>query len=167
MELSAFDELVWLEAIIKEASKRRDELKGECRDDLLEAYERDGTTQKRSKLFGKEASVMSVTFSKPKEPHEVVEWNNTDWDEFSAWLDENHGQFNNFLFQNYKGFCEWWFERTGEVPDGIDRDTHMTDPEPERVSGTRLSVKPEKVFERLGISFEDGMRGLLPGDVDE
>lgn len=164
MELTKYDELVWLEAVINEASKRRDWLKGECKDELLEQYELDGTTQKRSKLFGKGASVLSVTFSKPKGPQEVVEFNMTDWEEFREWVDDdaNVKAVRDYAFCKAESFGEWWLRTTGELPDGISRVTHMTDAEPERVTGARLSVKPEMVFGALGIDFEDGIKGLLP-----
>ena len=171
MELSKYDELVVLESIIKTASERRDMLKYECKDELLEAYERDGTTQKRSKLFGKDASVMSVTFSKPKEAQEVEEWN-MDYDAFNEWVgafvddESNRKAVKDFIFAKGELFGQYWLRATGELPDGINRVTYMTDPVPEKVTGTRLSVKPEKVFDALGISFEEGIRGLLPGDVE-
>jgi len=165
MALSEYEEMVWLDAVIKEASERRDLLKGRCKDELLEQYEADGTTQKRSKLFGKDASVLSVVFSKPKAPREVVEFNLADWDGFSEWLEANPKAAADYAFAKAEDFGEWWLRKTGELPDGVARVTHMTDPEPERVTGVRLSVKPEKVFEALGISFEEGIRGMLPGDA--
>ena len=165
MELVKYDELVWLEAIIKTASERRDILKGDCKDELLESYEADGTTQKRSKLFGKEASVMSVTFSKPKEAVETVTYSLADWTGFAGWLSANRQAAEQFCFANAAQFAEWWVCQEGELPDGIAPERHVTEAVPEKVTGVRLSVKPEKVFESLGVSFEDGIRGLLPGDA--
>ena len=166
MELSKYDELVWLEAVIKEAGKRRDWLKGECKDELLEQYESDGTTQKRSKLFGKGASVMSVTFSKPVEPQPVVEFNLASWEDFREWVDDdaNIKAVRDYAFCKAEAFGEWWLNATGELPDGIDRVVTMTEAVPEKVTGVRLSVKPNLVFDALGISFEEGIKGLLPGD---
>ena len=157
------DKLFALEAVIKELSQERDMLKAECAEELLEAYEANGDTQRRSVYFGKGAGCFSVSFSKPKPGAEVVEYNLADKDAFGEWLDENPLSYAQYILDNASGFAQKWFEETGELPEGISRVSYMTPDEPEHVSGTRLSVKKDVIIDVLMPQLPAAIQGLLEG----
>ena len=157
------DKLFALEAVIKELSQERDILKAECAEELLDSYEKNGDTQRRSVYFGKGAGCFSVSFSKEKPSVEAVEYNLADKDAFADWLDENPIAYARYMLENASEFGEWWLNETGELPDGISRVSYMTAYEPEHVSGVRLSVKKDAVIDVLMPSLPEAIKGLLGG----
>lgn len=160
------DRLFAVEAIIKALMDERDELKSECAHELLEAYEENGDTQRRSQYFGKGAGTLSVAFSKEKPSEEKVEYSLADRDAFADWLDENPLSYARFIRDNAVEFGQWWLEQTGELPDGISRIAYMTEAEPERVTGVRLAVKKDVIMDALRPMLPASVAGLLEGGAD-
>lgn len=158
------DKLFALDAVIKELTEERDMLKAECSEELLEAYERNGDTQRRSIYFGKGAGCFSVSFSKPKPSREVVEYHLADWEGFGGWLDDNPMAMAKYLLAHAEEFGQWWLEETGELPDGISRVSYMTPDEPEHVNGTRLYVKKDAIIDVLIPTLPSVIAGLLGGE---
>lgn len=160
------DRLFAVEAIIKALMDERDELKSECAHELLQAYEENGDTQRRSQYFGKGAGTLSVAFSKEKPSEEKVEYKLADRDAFADWLDENPLSYARYIRDNAVEFGQWWLEQTGELPDGISRITYMTEAEPERVTGVRLAVKKDVIMDALRPMLPASVAGLLEGGAD-
>ena len=161
--MNPIDRYVGIKAIQGVVSAKLKEAELDAQDYFSE-QEREGIKSLQSVAFGDCGGEYHRGKTKAKT---VIEWNNTDWQEFSDWLDENSMQLNNFLFQNYKGFCEWWFERTGEVPDGISRVEYT---EPSKQTAPKLyRFDQQGVIDKITESggFFDGANRLLLGDGDE
>lgn len=161
------DRLFAAEALIKKLMDLRDELKSECASELLQAYEENGDTQRRSQYFGKGAGTFSVAFSKPKPSEEKAEYHLADWEAFGGWLDDNPMAMARYLLVHAEEFGQWWLEQTGELPDGISRIAYMTEEEPERAIGVRLAVKKDVVIDALRPQLPASVVGLLEGGGDE
>lgn len=160
------DRLFAVEAIIKALMDERDELKSECAHELLQAYEENGDTQRRSQYFGKGAGTLSVAFSKEKPSEEKVEYKLADWEAFGGWIDDNMMACAKYMLANAADFGQWWLEQTGELPDGISRIAYMTEAEPERVTGVRLAVKKDVIMDALRPMLPASVAGLLEGGAD-
>lgn len=115
--MNPIDEYVGLRALKGAVDAKYKEAEANASDFFAE-NEKQGISAITSPMFGDAGGEFKRGKTKAKT---VVEWNNTDWEDFDSWLDDNSAQLSAYLFQNYKPFCEWWFERTGEVPDGISR----------------------------------------------
>lgn len=158
------DKLFALKAVEQKVADERKLIEYECRDELLEALEKDGTDRRTSPYFGPEAGKFSVKRYKAKPPKKVVEYNMTDDEAFAQWLDENVSHVIGHLILHYRDFVEAYFDGTGEVPDGIARVEYEEPGEPERLSAQIYSFKPDIVIEKLGANFLEGANQLLLGD---
>lgn len=155
------DRLFALKALEKRIKAEREELEAEVRTRLLEQYERDGNDRMRSPYFGKDAG--TYTYIPPKE-EEGTEWNLCDWSSLAEWLAEDPKAAEQFVFANAATFGQWWFEQTGEVPEGINRVVYRAT----KPGQTKLVVKDQVVFDKLGEGnmFEQVNRLLTEGGED-
>ncbi len=85
-------------------------------DELAELNESYGATEIASKLFDGAKYRYSKTRAK-----KIVDFNRTDDDALVEWLADNPEAATTYAALNAEAFGEWWFESTGEVPDGIAR----------------------------------------------
>ena len=66
MEVKPIDKLFALKAVKSKVDEEYKLLEGECRQELLEAYEKDGTDRKTSPYFGPDAGKFSIKLIKGK-----------------------------------------------------------------------------------------------------
>jgi len=84
--------------------------------ELSELNETTGAIDIGSKLFEGAHFAYSKTRAK-----NVTEYNLSDALAFADWLIENPEACNAYAQYNAEAFGKWWFEHTGEVPDGVSR----------------------------------------------
>ncbi|MBQ9003057.1 MAG: hypothetical protein IJ087_14485 [Eggerthellaceae bacterium] len=151
-----FDLLVAAKAVEKTFAKRVKALETQVKDEFIEKYRNDGTDRMRSTVFDGKAAWMTMKGGKPSET--VTKFQMTDAQAVIDWMDENRPETDSFATDNLAQFAQWWFEHTGECPDGckvITYDTEPTEPTP------ALTVKEAMVLPVL----QDNPRIL--GEVNE
>ncbi|MBQ9021107.1 MAG: hypothetical protein IJ113_03705, partial [Eggerthellaceae bacterium] len=126
-----------------------------------EAYKTEGTTQRRSQYFGKEAGSFSIVFASATPEHEEVTYKLADMTALAEWCANNRLDVDTYVQATAEQFAAWLVENTGEVPEGIERNAILVEGTPEMPKGTRLSVKPDVVFENMGSNVFDEVNTLL------
>lgn len=157
MSINQTDKLFALKALEKRIKTAREDLEAEVRTKLLEQYESDGTDRFRSAYFGKDAG--TYTYIPPKEELAVA-WAVCDTDALIEFLNEDPSIAQDFVRANAQQFGEWWLEATGEVPDGISRVTYETT----KPGSTRLAVKEQVIFDKLGGNLFEAANRLMIGE---
>lgn len=159
-KINKIDKLFALKGVEKKIHEAVAELDSECASDLIRAYEEEGTTQRRSQFFGKEAGTYSLVL--PKEETKE-EWHIVDGDAFGTWLLENLSEAQSYIHENAEAFASWLVSTTGEIPEGMERKTYTV----MSTSKPRLSVKADVVIDKLGANFLEATNQLLlEGDSD-
>lgn len=160
------DRLFALKALEQAISDERKLVEGECRQELLEAYEADGTDRRTSTYFGPDAGKFSLKRTKGKKGGTVVEYNLADEEAFGDWLEEELKAALGFSMLNARELGRWWFEATGELPDGISRVEYAEEAEPDKLSAQIYSFKPDMVLGKLAEdgNFLEGANSFLLGD---
>ena len=163
------DRLFALKALEQKITEERKLVEYECRDELIESVKADGSDRRISTYFGPEAGKFSIKRMKGKPPQETVRYDNEDWDEFDAWIKDNFEEAVNFIFQKCSLFCEWWFDRTGEVPAGVNRVVEVMPGTEGSLSAQVYSFKSDIVLAKLaeGGNIFEGANQLLLGDGDD
>ena len=139
-----FDVLVAAKATEKEFSKRVKALENECKEEFVANYKATGNDRKRPTAFDSKAAWMTMKGGKPSE--HVVKFQMYDAGEMTDWMDENKPDTDSFAQANLAEFALWWFETTGECPDGctvVEYDSEPVDPTP------ALTVKEASVLADL------------------
>lgn len=139
-----FDVLVAAKAIEKKIAKRVKALEIECKEEFMDSYRTSGIDRMRSTVFDPKAAYMTLKGGKPSEKVTRFQLNNHD--AAIDWMDETRPETDSFATENLEQFCKWWFERTGECPDGcviFTYDSEPTEPTPMFV------VKEDKVLPTL------------------
>lgn len=154
------DLLFAAKAVSKEINSRVKALEDEVKAEFLEEYERDGTDRKRSPMFGKEAGWLTMKEGKPSE--HVTRFQVDDPQKVIDWMDRERPETDSFAQDNLEMFAKWWFEHTGEKPDGcslFEYDTEPGQPTP------ALTVKEKVVLPLLKDNALSGhVNELLLGD---
>ena len=161
------DKLFALEALRKKVVEQIDELKSECSWELEEAYNSEGTTQRKSQYFGKDAGTFSIVFSSATKDTEEVTYKVTDMTALSEWCDKNRLDVDTYIQAVAPQFTEWLVEQTGEMPEGMERIVSIIEGTPEQPKGTRLAVKPDVIIETLGGNVFEEVNRLMLGAGDE
>lgn len=133
-------------------------------EDYFAEKEREGFVSLGSTVFGDAGGEFKRGKTKAKE---TVRYENADWDKFNGWLEANSAEVQNYVFQKYGPFCEWWIEKTGEVPDGIER---KIDKVPPVKTGPKLyGADHDEVLATLMSrgGLLEGANRLLLGDGDD
>ena len=161
MQPTAIDNLFAAKAVSKEIDKRVKELEDEVKAEAIADYKSGGSDRKRSRIFGNKAGYLTIKEGKPSE--RVTRFQLVDVQEATDWMDGAKPDTDSFAQDNLELFCKWWFERTGECPDGCTVIAYETEPgEPTAI----LSVKEKVVLPML---MENGelfgeVNQLLLGD---
>ena len=145
-----------VDAIYKEAKREADDYLAEARDTM-------GVTALKSKAFP-EGGEFKYGQTRAKT---VVEYNLADGDAFAEWNADNAGAAHEYVGAHAEAFAKWWFEATGELPEGIARVEYQEPPAitaPKIYKQNRESVK--KVLLENGGLLEGANRFLL-GESDE
>lgn len=155
-KINKIDKLFALKGVEKKIHEAVTELDSECASDLLRAYEEEGTTQRRSQFFGKEAGTYSLVL--PKEETKE-EWAISDNDAFIAWIESESGiwSLQSYAIDNAEAVASWLLGSTGEIPGGMERKTYTV----VSTSKPRLSVKADVVIDKLGANFLEATNHLL------
>ena len=163
---SKIDKLFALKAVEQKVKEERELLEYECRDELLEAYAKDGTDRRTSTFFGPDAGKFSIKRFKAKPGKTVTEYNLADDEAFADWLADNPSAASRFAKLHAADLAEWWFDANGELTDGVSRVEYEEEGTPERVTAQVYSFKPDVVIERLGGNLLEGANRLMLGESD-
>lgn len=164
MQTTKIDKLFALKAVKGKVDEEYRLLEGECRQELLEAYEKDGTDRKTSPYFGPDAGKFSIKRMRGKKAEVRVEFNICDDEALAEWLEANHGAALRYAILNGADFGMFWFNFTGELPDGISRVEYEEPGTPDTLSAQVYSFKPEVVIDKLGGNLLERTNELLLGD---
>lgn len=144
MQPTKVDNLVAAKAVVKEVDRRIKRFEDEVKAEFIEEYKNGGADRKRSRIFGNKAGYLTIKEGKPSE--RVTKFQLVDVQEATDWMDEAKPDTDSFAQDNLEQYCQWWFERTGECPDGCTVITYDTEPgEPTAI----LSVKEKVVLPML------------------
>ena len=168
MELDKKELLYFATAFKKKVDREWKELKSECDAEFLDEYRQSGNTKKQSLMFGKGAGSYYIPIKEAVPPEEIANYALSDDEAFSEWLDANQDAAIRYAMLNAQDFARFWFNFTGELPDGTTRVAYTTDGTPEMPGTPTLKVKEDVVFEKMkemGLLAE-GTRRLL-GDGND
>ena len=131
---------------------------------FLDEARENGITSLSSKYFGEDAGEYKRGKTRKKQ---VVEYNVPDMGEFKDWCYMNLGALEKYAFAHASEFGQWWFERTGELPDGISRVDYEEPPKLKAPAIYRYDHELVKSKLAEGGNLLEGANGLLLGDGDE
>lgn len=115
---NAIDRYIGLEWLKKEVDSAHKQAKLEAEEELAAKTRDEGVLEIASTYFGADAGTYKYSKTRKKT---VTEYNLTDFSDLDAWLDANTGAAIGYALQDPQAFAKWWFEKTGEVPDGTSR----------------------------------------------
>lgn len=164
MEVTKIDKLFALKAVKKKVDEEYKLLEGECREELLEAYGKDGVDRKSSPFFGPEAGKFSIKRTGGKDAETVREFEMVDDEKLADWLEANKGAALRYALLNAKDFAAYWVNWSGEIPDGMEMTETHVEATPPTLSAQVYSFKPDVVLGKLGGNVLDGVNELLLGD---
>lgn len=167
MNATKIDKLFALKAVEQKITDERKMLEYECRDELLEAFETDGTDRRTSPYFGADAGKFSIKRMKGTPAKEVTEYNLADDEAFAEWLEENTASLIAYAKARYMEFSKYHVEATGELPDGIAMVSYEEPGKEPYVTAQVYSFKPDIVIDKLGGNFLEGANRLLLGGSDD
>ena len=158
------DMLFAAKAVSKEIDARVKALEKECRTEMLAEYLESGNDRKRSPMFCKEAGYLGVQEGKPSE--HVIRFQLNDLDAFTDWMDKTKPETDTFAQANMAQFAEFWFNQTGECPEGCTIINYETEPGEPIV---KLIVKEKIILPMLqeNIALSGEVNQLLLGDGNE
>lgn len=164
MEVTKIDKLFALKAVKNKVDEEYKLLEGECREELLEAYGKDGVDRKSSPFFGPEAGKFSIKLTGGKDAETVREFEMADDEKLADWLEENKGAALRYAMLNAKDFASYWVSWSGELPDGMEMTETHVEATPPTLSAQVYSFKPDVVLDKLGGNVLDGVNELLLGE---
>jgi len=155
------DKLFALKALEQKITEERELLEYECRDELIAAFNEEGTDRRTSPLFGPDAGKFSIKRYKAEPGKTVTEFELVDDEAFAGWLEENQSAVFGFAKLHATDLAKWWLDSNGEMADGIEVTTREEEGKPERLSAQIYSLKPDMVLDKLGGNFLAGANELL------
>lgn len=162
METSAIDRHMFLKDLKDRVDSLYKASEAEVQAELSEAME-EGRGSLVSNLFGLEAGEYKQGMSRKKD---VISYNLLDQGDYIGWMRDNADAVESFMVANAPEFGEWWFNVTGEVPEGISRVMYTQPPMPTKPKIYRF--KPEVVEAKMRESgLMDGIGQFLLGDGDD
>lgn len=154
--MDKFEVLFAAKAAEKEVHKRVSALEDECKAEILEQYRTEGVDRRRSKVFDGKSAYITVQEGLPSE--EATRFDVVDMQALIDWMDETKPDTDCFAADNLAQFAQWYFNATGEVPEGCTLLRYMTEPKPPIA---KLVVKEKPVLEALK------EKALLAGEVNQ
>lgn len=130
----------------------------------LDEAREEGKTSLISTYFGEDAGEYKRGKTRKKT---VVEYNVPDIEEFGFWCTENIAALMEYVKEHASEFGQWWFEATGEMPDGISRVDYEEPPKLKAPSIYRYDHELIKAKLAAGGNLLEGANRLLLGDGDE
>lgn len=161
MQPTKVDNLVAAKAVVKEVDRRIKRFEDEVKAEFIEEYKNGGADRKRSRIFGNKAGYLTIKEGKPSE--RVTKFQLVDVQEATDWMDEAKPDTDSFAQDNLEQYCQWWFERTGECPDGCTVIPYDTEPgEPTAILSVNEKVVLPMLMENRELFGE--VNQLLLGD---
>lgn len=167
MKPTKIDKLFALKALEQKVTDERKLIEYECRDELLEAFETDGTDRRTSPYFGADAGKFSVKRMKGTPAKQVTEFNLADDMAFADWLESNVGALIAYAKNHYQEVSKYHIENTGELPDGIAMVSYEEPGKEPYITAQVYSFKPDIVIDKLGGNLLEGANRLLLGESDD
>ena len=130
----------------------------------LDEARENGVNSLSSTYFGEDAGEYKRGKTCTKQ---VVEYNVPDIVDFEAWCMDNQVALVQYAKRNASDFGQWWFETTGEIPDGIARVDYEEPPKPKAPSIYRYNHELVKAKLAEGGNLLEGANKLLLGGGDE
>jgi len=168
MEQLAIKQALYKSLASDVSTKDPDSLRSVVDDKVVEMYEATGAKSFDVRVEGVKVGTFSVTVSK-EVPESVTKrfavTNITALDEWARGEDAR-ALWEAYMTSHDKEFARWYFDQTGELPDGCDLVELVTPAQPSRVKGTTIRIDPKKVADALGSGLPTALAGLLGGDED-
>ena len=161
MQTTKIDKLFALKAVKKKIDEEYKLLEGECREELLEAYRKDGTDRKVSPFFGSDAGKFSIKRTGGKDAETVRDFVLADDEKLAEWLEANPDAALRYAMLNAKDFARYWVNWSGEIPDGMEMTETHVEATPPTLTAQVYSFKPDVVLDKLGGNVLDGVNELL------
>lgn len=161
------DKLFALKAVEQKVTEERKLIEYECRDELLEAFEADGTDRRTSPYFGADAGKFSIKRMKGTPAKEVTEFNLTDDVEYAEWLESNASTLIAYAKLHHAEIAKYSVDNFGELPDGIAMVSYEEPGKEPYVTAQVYSFKPDIIIDKLGGNMLEGANRLLLGESDD
>lgn len=97
----------------------------------------------------------------------LAEYNVCDQEDFSEWKGLNPSAAWEYVAERFEDWAKWYFNRTGEVPDGVSRVEREVPAGYGPPKFYRVDAEKVKSILSDGVSFFEGTSRLLLGDGDE
>lgn len=161
MGANAFDRLFVAEVVKGSVDEAYKKAKHDAEDELARLRDEYGSLSTTSKYFGPEAGEYKYSQTRKKK---IVEWNLADRSDFKDWCVENPTATAMFALENAEDFGKWWFEETGELPDGISRVEYE---QPAGLGAPKIyRLDSDVITGKLGGNLFEGANRLLLGEAD-
>jgi len=118
-EPNPIDRFIVIDTLKDTVDEEHKQAKAEAELFFAEMREKMGATALTAPMFGADAGEFKPGRSKAKT---VVNYTLKSEAELSSWLKDNTDAAIEFALDSGPDFPKWWFERTGEVAGGIDRE---------------------------------------------
>lgn len=149
-------------------------LRGRVDAQLRESYARDGTKTQDIRIGGKKVGTISAVVKEdPVVEHESFEL--VDVDALEQWCADIDAEFfadyvmygTMDTFETLRDFAQYYFTKTGEMPDGCEIAHYTSGSGSSYVKSTTVRVDPQKVYEAAGRELPSITRALLTDGGDE
>jgi len=162
MKANPIDKLAVYQAIKDKVDAATKLAKQEAEEFFYAKRDEDGTASLTSPMFGADAGEYHCGKTKAKKE---VEYHLADDVDFAEWLEANQDAAIQFAKLNAADLGRWWFDSTGELPDGVSR---VEVDIPSAVTAPKFyRFDPSVVEEKLGANLFEGADRLLLGDGDD
>lgn len=170
IEKLAFAQAVYQAAAEMVGTKQPGNLRGEADDYYKGLYQMTGAKSFDVRIGDDKVGTFSLTVSKPTESAERTDFEVYDGAALNAWAtaDGDHGIGKAFLMAHIRDFARFYFEATGELPDGCHQVTTVVPGEAGgEVTRTSLRIDRESVINALGNRLAASSAALLGGGGDD
>lgn len=171
-ELNDMEQLVVLQSLYnaigeRVSTKNPDSLRAQIDQEYRRLYEQTGSKSFDVKLGGDVVGTYSIRFSKEKPSEERKVFEVIDTLGLAEWLDKvDQETITHYVALNLERFAEFYFNETGELPDGCDMVPVVTPAVEKSYIGGLLKVDAESVAGAIQTALPN-IAGLIAGDTDE
>ena len=133
-----------------------------------ELYDATGAKSFEVKINGAKVGTYTVRLSKPKPSEEKVTFEVDSYEELAKWVYDGLSDLAvRFVSMHLKEFAEWYFDDTGELPDGCSLKTTVTAEEQPAYTGGLFKVDAGAIAEAVNSLPEASVKALLLGGDDD
>lgn len=176
MELSNEELLAFVKGVSLECDKLLDQNDPESLVSLVARkqrarYENDETgdvakTQPLEIGFDK-VGYLQLRYSKPKQPEMFSNFKVNDYITCGQWLQEVEPRYiRKYIELDLKTFARWYFNETGEMPEGCELEWYESQAQPSEFMGVSIHVEPKDVLQAMSkrLPASTQITNLLGGD---